>query len=50
MSLEEVGIEVLLSGASSGGQLAVIEEVVESDFDGPLRPPGRTEKPSSNEG
>jgi mannose-6-phosphate isomerase-like protein (cupin superfamily) len=35
MSLEEVGIEVLLSGASSGGQLAVIEEVVESDFDGP---------------
>src|ERR687894_1721905 len=35
MSLEEVGIEVLLSGASSGGQLAVIEEVVESDFAGP---------------
>ncbi len=35
MSLDKVGIEVLLSCESSGGQLAVIDEVVESDFAGP---------------
>ena len=35
MSLDKVGIEVLLSGESSAGQLAVIDEVVESDFAGP---------------
>ena len=35
MSLEEVGIEVLLSGETSAGELAVIDEVIESDFDGP---------------
>ena len=35
MSLDEVGIEVLLDGETSAGQLAVIDEVVESNFDGP---------------
>lgn len=35
MPLDNVGIEVLLSGESSGGELAVIEEVVESEFAGP---------------
>lgn len=35
MSLDKIGIEILLSGERSGGRLAVIDEVVESDFAGP---------------
>ena len=35
MSLDKIGIEILLSGESSSGRLAVIDEVVESDFAGP---------------
>ncbi len=35
MSLDKIGIEILLSGERSSGRLAVIDEVVESDFAGP---------------